>query len=72
MEYFEHQNTPATYCHVILCGWCRFYLWQLPLVYFGFSAAGTSCEELSCSPGEGSTLHKRISASLITLCLFGG
>lgn len=60
MEYFEHQNTSATDGHVICYGWCRCHLWQLQLVHFGFSAAGTSCEELSCTPGEGSTLHKRI------------
>jgi hypothetical protein len=63
MEYFEHQNTPATESHVIYGGWCQCYLWQCQLVYFGFSAADTSCEELSCSPKEGSTLCKRISIS---------
>lgn len=42
MEYFEHHNTPATTSHVTMA---QAYLWQVWLVYFGPSAAGTSCEE---------------------------
>lgn len=65
MEYFEHQNTPATTSHVIVA---QQYLWQVWLVYFGPSAVGTSCEELSCRLGEGnSALVKCISGKPISL-----